>query len=79
MSVERLLLPQSRRLARHRAPLAVVRHVVQGGDQLAARVRRRQDVAFAAVTMSSLAPFCAVVITGRPQARASSTTSEHGS
>ncbi len=69
----------SRKLAPTSLAGVVVGHVVESGDQLVVRVGRSQDVAVAPSVKSSLAPFWAVVITGRPQASASSTTSEHGS
>ena len=79
VDIERLIATESGRLGRHGSPRVVVGHVVERGDQLAAGgglVKMKPSRPF---SISSLAPFCAVVITGSPQARASITTSEHGS
>ncbi len=49
VQVERLVAPERLRLRRHRAPGRVVGHVIQGCNQLVARVRRADDMAFTSV------------------------------
>ena len=78
--VERLLTAQPPGLGRHRPPRRGRRP--SGRARRSARPRRRATSGrnpSRPSVISSPAPFCSVVITGRPHARASRTTSEQGS
>ena len=77
--VERLQLAQRAAPGRHRSPAPCRRSCGRARRSVLPWRRGRSGRSpRGRRSRSSLAPFCAVVITGSPQARASSTTSEQG-